>query len=411
MKQRCPCGSGEAFKNCHGQDLVAPRLVRVMPKEIRVPHYPEEEDHFFKAPGYTYMTYAYLYEGEDEPRGNPLGEAGEYEATFTLLQPGQSAEKLTDPTDVTRTVEVQNEKIAGDSHLALCMPEAAPTSPDDETGVVLPISVNRPDGNADDVGIVLKPNEHGRLHKVFVRLLAKNASDAERRAYFGASTLLSDLAFQLDIPLRMAHAYIKESKTEHAKVGFVRQFGYKGMANLPEYQPTAKSFGLEIKPDPYPALTSIYREALNSESPFYQFLCFCRVIQRLKEKLRSRWKKTILDHEKDLLPAYEKHERLPENGYEAERFPHDVRGKKFYKVYDDYLRPMRNGIGHVFLEDMDDEASAERSTDEFQFVRRVYAYLPVAHHIARTMLGNDFAPEGLVRLAVGLEQRQKDHPE
>src|SRR5215207_2223538 len=107
-EKRCLCGSGKAFKNCHGQDLVAPKLVRVMPKEIRVPRYTEAEEHFFKAPGYAPLTYAFVYEGEDEPRTSPLGEAGEYEATFTLLQPGQTAEKLANPADTSRIFEVQN---------------------------------------------------------------------------------------------------------------------------------------------------------------------------------------------------------------------------------------------------------------------------------------------------------------
>ena len=64
---------------------------------------------------------------------------------------------------------------------------------------------------------------------------------------------------------------------------------------------------------------------------------------------------------------------------------------------------MRNGVGHMFLEDMDDESSAERSTDEYDFVSEVYSYLPVAHHIARAMLMNDFGPGGLVQVVFSLK--------
>lgn len=145
-------------------------------------------------------------------------------------------------------------------------------------------------------------------------------------------------------------------------------------------------------------MTSIYREGLNSDSPFYQFLCFCRVIERLKERLRPRWEKVIAKHDKRLFPSYRKHEKMPKTGDEAERYSDDVKGKKFNAVYDDYLRPLRNGIGHVFLEDMGDEFSDERSTDEFEFVNDVYVYLPAAHHIARTMLENDFGHGGLAVL-------------
>lgn len=80
-----------------------------------------------------------------------------------------------------------------------------------------------------------------------------------------------------------------------------------------------------------------------------------------------------------------------------------MKGKKFYKVYDDHLRPLRNGIGHVFLEDMKGESSAERSTDEYDFINDIRVYLPAAHHIARTMLQNDFGPQGLGRIAAHLE--------
>jgi hypothetical protein len=63
-----------------------------MPEQIRVPGYSVEEDHYFKAPGYTYATYAFIHDIEDGPRTGPLGEPGEYKTTCTLLQPGQAAE-------------------------------------------------------------------------------------------------------------------------------------------------------------------------------------------------------------------------------------------------------------------------------------------------------------------------------
>src|SRR5215207_5321208 len=130
LNKRCPCGSGKAFKNCHGQEF----LVKRGP---RVPRYSEDENHFLKPPGYTNVNQWFLYEGEDQPRTDPAGEPGQYEATFTLLQPGQAAEKVAE-TSPARIVQVQNEKIAGDSHLALCMPKDARPSSNAEIGLVMP---------------------------------------------------------------------------------------------------------------------------------------------------------------------------------------------------------------------------------------------------------------------------------
>ncbi len=390
LKQRCPCGSGKAFKNCHGQEYLAP-------KTPRVPRYAEEPvDPYLYPPGYSYVTAAALDE-DGRPLADPLGGPGEYRVDFTLLQPGQAAEGVKG-TGTTRTWAIQDDRIVGDSHLALITPKDARPSPNADIRAVMIVPVRRPNGSADDVEMVLKPNPDGRLSKVSVTLKAKDFSEAERCAHFEVATYLSHLAFELDLPLRIAHTYIKETETGHARTGFVRQFPYKGMGNLPALESS-------IKPEPFPALASIYREALNSDSPFYQFLCFCRVVQRLTNPLRPRWKRVIIEHDKRLLPRYEKAERFPKDGEEAERFPDEVRGEKFTRVYDERLRSLRDGVAHVFLEDTGDKRSSERSTDDLSFVNRVYSYVPAAHHMARTMLKNDFADTGLAALAFRLGEQ------
>lgn len=363
-----------------------------MPRTHRVPRYAEsQEDPYIEPPGYSYGTFVGL-DKDEQPLGNPQGSPGEYEAQFTLLQPGQVAEKVVS-SGITRHWAVQNEKIEGDSHLALTLPKDARPSSNAEARTVIVVQSN------DGMELILEPNRDGRLSKVSATLKAENFSDAESRAYYEVSAFLSNLAFELDIPLRIAHTLIKETSTKSVRVGFVRQFGYKGAGNLPEQ--TLLGRRLERKGQTYEALTSIYREALNSESPFYQFLCFCRVIQRLKELLRPRWQKTIVSYDKSLLPSYLKQERFPKD--EAERFPAELSGKKFSAVYDERLRPLRNGIGHVFLEDFEDSSSMERSTDEHEFINEVYSLLPAAHHIARAMLKNDFASGGLAQCALAIE--------
>jgi hypothetical protein len=396
LSKRCPCGSGKAFKNCHGQEFL-------LSKAPRVPRYAErQEDPHIKPPGYTYIRFAALEE-DDQPKSNPNGSPGEYEAQFTLLQPGQAAEKIIS-SGTTRKWSVQNEKIEGDSHFALTIPKDVRPSPNAEVKTIARVQVKRRDASTDAVELNLEPNREGRLSKVIITLKAENFFDAERQTYYEASAFLSDVAFELDIPLRIAHTLIKEISTNNVSVGFVRQFGYKGAGNLPDHAFLDRGPGLEMKGQTYAALTSIYREALNSESFFYQYLCFCRVIQRLKERLRPRWQKIIAERDKRLMPSYLKRERFPNSAdNEAERFPDTVAGKKFNAVYDGHLRHLRNSIGHVFLEDVTDESSAERSSDEHEFVAEVYNLLPVAHHMARTMLKNDFERGGLARRAFELE--------
>jgi hypothetical protein len=367
-----------------------------------VPYYPPQEHPLLAAPGYTYVTFTFQYEGEDFPR-SPVGDPGEYEATFTLQPPGQVAEKITDE-HASQIVEVADENLLGDSHLVLYSPDTVRASSDPDARCVVNVGVNRLESGTGITEIRLEPNDSGRASKIFVRTSAENFDDAEQRAYFETSSLLSDFAFKLDIPLRIVHTHIKEMATKHTRTGYVRQFSYRSLANLPEFNASTGGSETLIKAGAYPALASIYREALNSDSAFYQILCFCRIIQRLVEKLRPQWKSTFREHD-IALPLYLKEERMPTKGDSATRIPEGLRGMKFTKVYQDHLRPLRNSIGHVFLEDEDDQDSAERSTDEFDFVSNAYTHLPVAHHIARAMLENDFGPAGLARFASELQAR------
>lgn len=397
--KRCPCGSGRAHKNCCGKE-------GTLPGQISVPFYPPEPP-LLAAPGYTNLAVTFAYEGDDEPR-SPAGEPGEYKATFTLLPPGQAAEKVTDEHG-RQILEVADEKAPGDSHLVLCSSEAA-RSAEGSAGARLALSVSADRPGSEETGgteIKLVSSGSGRASKVFVRTVANDFDDAERRAYFEASSFLSELAFKLDIPLRIAHTHLLEVATGHTKTGFVRQFGYRSLLNLPEFGAGGNAFAIEMKAGAFPALASIYRDALNSDSPFYQVLCFCRIIQRLVERLRPRWKATFREHGV-ALPLYLKEERLPSEEELAQWVPEPVRGKKFTSVYQDHLRPLRNGIGHVFLEDEEDQDSEERSTDELGFVTEAYHYLPVAHLIARAMLEKDFGPGGLARIASELQARGSD---
>lgn len=199
LNKRCLCGSGKAFKNCHGQEYLAKRAPRV-------PRYLEQEDSYIDPPGYTYLTQAFLHEDVEEPRTSPFGEPGDYEATFTLLQPGQVAEKVKG-SGTTCVWEVQNERIVGDSHLAICMPKDAQPSPNAEVGVAVPISINRPDGSASDMDVVLKPNPAGRLAKVFVGLEADNFDEQKNertlKLLLYSATSLSSSTSPFALPTRI----------------------------------------------------------------------------------------------------------------------------------------------------------------------------------------------------------------
>ena len=66
LDKRCPCGSGKAFKNCHGQEYLVPKNTRV----IRYAEQPK--DPFVTPPGCTYHTFV-GHDAEGRPVSDPEG--------------------------------------------------------------------------------------------------------------------------------------------------------------------------------------------------------------------------------------------------------------------------------------------------------------------------------------------------
>ena len=69
--------------------------------------------------------------------------------------------------------------------------------------------------------------------------------------------------------------------------------------------------------------------------------------------------------------------------------PPEAAGKKFGRVIDNYLRPIRIGVAHAVL----DTGEATLMADDVLHVSRVYRWLGITRCISRQMLKNDFPEE------------------
>jgi len=151
--------------------------------------------------------------------------------------------------------------------------------PKDFTGKVISIPYQFEDTTSGEPEALIRPIvEDNLLRSMEVTLFEQDFDRAIRAASYCVSTVLDSLAFRLKVPLNFRDIVVYSFKTGELIGRFI---------TIP-YFPTS----IEGKDDFYvtrdmpkelrPYLT-IYREALNSTSPHYRFLCLYRIIESLRE--------------------------------------------------------------------------------------------------------------------------------
>jgi hypothetical protein len=206
------------------------------------------------------MTLQRLY-GTDpnDPRNAvPIsGSPGKYKVSFVLSKPGFAPLKENHISF--------DDDLAGDSHIFI----------GDPAQTRVEIEAKLPDGNLTLYGYA---NENGFLSKVEIEdLSAEHFGDANLKAYNALSVVLSRLSLAADVPLHIYRIKTVEASTGNLISSFTLPF-----AATPA--PLSAAFAA----DEYLAkFASLYREALNSNSPNYQYLSFFKIIEGLRRIRRG----------------------------------------------------------------------------------------------------------------------------
>jgi hypothetical protein len=252
-------------------------------------------------------------------------------------------------------------------------------------------------------GIMLEgyANRQGRLARLVARTVQANSfSDAELKANRAVQGFLSQMSVRFNIPIIIGKTHIVEIATANQQIEIVTPFG-------------GQYFGSNLTlhaVDGFQVYSSLYREALNSNSPVYRFLCFYKII----EALRIRRNRLAADRRRNgETPSRIRGELLPpdkaaatvwlrqlfELGNDSGEmsssyvFPLGTFGLKFNRVINSALTPLRVSIAHAVLETGETTLIAH----ELLHMKKVMLWLPLTNCIARQMLKTDFpsAFEGL----------------
>lgn len=307
-------------------------------------------------------------------------EAKEFDIVFTLSRPGEAL--CGDDT------APNSEMLGGNSYFRLRASNA------DDVGDFRKVTFHVvTDNRLFEIQELI--NEQGFIGKVeILSVKAKDFGEAEDIARRLISPSLSWYSTHFDVPLNIYQVDVVDLATGDFMI-------YRAAKPYDALVIPQGIRVLDIKEEAG-AYASIYREALNSNSHIYQFLCFYKILDGISQR-RERLAAEARASGRELIRVPE---RLPRDvdgllmllkktfavdftwtTAEAESiFPKQFWGRKFSHILEKELRPLRNEVAHAFLE----SSIIPLSLDAFQKRSKVVQYLPMTKCFARMMLNNEF---------------------
>jgi hypothetical protein len=329
---------------------------------------------------------------DGDPRNDlPLGGSpGKYRVVFTLARPGilpKPEKEFSFDAD-----------LPGDSHLAI-LPPAVPTPPDNPGATQIRVHAKTEDGDIVFDGF---PNAAGFLGRLVTELQANDFRDAQHKAYRALAPTLSNWSAHLDIPIHVWRIHTKSLETRAEQISVVNPYIEMRLAMVAEGA---------ITPE-YRGLIGLYREALESRSPVYQFLCFFKIAEGIRG-IRDRVAADA--RRRGEQPPTRPAARIPKDPAEFEPwlnaiypgrrpwdamaldsvFVDEARGRKVNDLLDKELTDLRVDIAHALSEET---GNVGLDVDEALHVARVNKWLPLMKCIVRRLLKDDFPQQFLSHL-------------
>jgi hypothetical protein len=287
----------------------------------------------------------------------------------------------------------------GDSHIAIAAPAYANPGLPDANGVL--IEAESSDGRFT---YEAAPNEKGFVAQISTTLAAQNFAEAERLAYRNLAPTLSHLATYFDVPVVTARIEMEDL-----------QYGTVNMSITNPYDEVPLSLtGGEPIEQSLRVLESFYREALNSGSSAYQFLCLCKILEGVmarrirarREAARAGLPYTPIDPQTERVPSQEAEyttwlgQLFPVRTRRwdamalASIFIADAVGRTCEELFREgsrgqapgAIRAIRNEVAHAITE----QGPPRLSADDTFYLQRVNEWLPITKCLARLLLLHEF---------------------
>jgi hypothetical protein len=314
---------------------------------------------------------------------------GEYRVAFTLSRPGFSP--------VPHGMFSPSEHLEGDSHLAIAPPALKYSDGRDYDYDALVFSIRTEAGEFEFKGTA---NQKGMLSKIETEpFRAEHFGDAATKALHAIAPGLSSLSLFLDVPVNIYQIDVAELSTNTHRISIKAPF-----KDVIAWMPPLENASIEQQ-----KYASLYREALNSTSSNYTFLCLYRMIEGLRDRREKARASVVAEAlQKSEKPPPQPDEQIPNEQEEQKEwlnslytsqqewddfalqaiFISEVVGRRIRNLIDkgQELHKLRNKIAHAVLDSGEPMISIDSGVD----VEEVERWLPITKFIARYLFVDSF---------------------
>jgi hypothetical protein len=278
----------------------------------------------------------------------------------------------------------------GDSHLKIAKPMEERGPNDIESMVLI--------GHFGEATIEFRcvVNDAGRIGRVTSeKVWGDDYVHAEFIAYRALMPFLSAWSASLDVPIIVETVQVSDPITHTESLRIERPFR--------EMMPFG-GIGPKLS-DEFCKFASVYREALNSSSPFYRFLCFYKLVESvyLRQKLHAEEAKSrglepkkrpedvklSNDAIRGIIGWIYPWEDVTDDFLMRQLLPAEAEGKKFRTIFHGVLEPLRDTIAHTLMKSGEIKAVADRLED----IENVMKWLPLLRLWVRVLLASEFPNE------------------
>ena len=312
-----------------------------------------------------HLTYTYEYiPGSPQSKipNPPSGSPGAYNVRFVFCTPGKE--------EVFSAIDVVRIRDLGRSPLKLGV----------SSGLDLRVDLVDPLSGAPSATIKFGTNPASEISHADMTIQAQNFKDAYQAAYNLVMPLLSWWSYCHDVGIGVAGCHIEEEATKSIRLAIKVLGKQKTFAIAPgKIWPSTPTWR---------AVFSSYREALNANNVFFQFLCFYKAVEAVGKIRAARSQR---EQDAGGIPQTPP-ERVPDSytGYpgDAEAFAPYL-GKKFTVVCDGFRETARNAIAHLDPFRTEPSLVADQCAD----VEKCEIAITVMKYIARKLIENEIAAD------------------
>ncbi len=304
------------------------------------------------------------------------GQPGRYRVVMTLWRPRFSLRPERD--------FATEESMQGDSHLQI-----ASGGPSQYVFTITLLA------GATQIAYKGYSNERSMIGKFVVEeLTAASHMEAESLAYSGLAPYLSLLATKFDLPLDIYQTDVVELATGTRTHTYINAY----------YEITASALPIEAIGREERGFLSVYREAIVTNSPAYQFLLFYKICEELFKRRGRLGPQVGLGQRPAFAPL-----RIPTEPTEvlawlrsvyplqphwddqlaADTVPPEARGRNLRDVMDTYLRAIRDRVAHALFDLEEDAPVLLQSFDNGDHLNEIHKWLSFIRTAARWHIHED----------------------